>query len=269
MLPATFAILIWWFSTGVILVMVRAPRQSYGWSMAALSVMLVAALHGIRSVAPVADSASAAYASFACGILVWGWLELSYLTGYLTGPCKAPCPAGASFGLRFRMALATSLWHELAVVGAGLTLLALTWGQPNKVALWAYLVLWSMRWSAKLNLFLGVRNFNADWFPEHLKFLTTYLEKRTLNFLFPISVTLGSFVAGVVLTRALGTGDEFLRAAGLLTFMLLALALLEHWLLLLPVRGEALWDWLTSAGRNRRRAEKPAQQFRVMPGLES
>lgn len=270
MLAAVFALTIWWFSTGVVLVLVRAPLRSYAWSMGAMSVLMVTALYGVASVAGDTGSPAAAYCSFMCGLLVWAWQELSYLTGFLTGPRKVPCPPTTPLGRRFRLALATSVYHEIAVIGAGLSLVALTWGQPNKVALWTYLVLWVMRWSAKLNLFLGVRNFNEEWFPDHLKFLVSYLERRPVNLLFPLSVTVASFVAGILLAHSLGHDDPFVHTAGMLIFSMLALAILEHWLLLLPLRSSALWDWLSTPAKPGASRQRPAHpRLAAVPGLES
>jgi putative photosynthetic complex assembly protein 2 len=242
--PLLFASVIWWFSTGVILAMVRAPRSSYGWSMAALSVLLIGAMHGMVSVSGNATDPGAAYFSFACGIVVWAWQEFSYLTGYLTGPNKLPCPARAGQFRRFWLAIGTSLYHELAVVAAGLSLLVLTWGQPNQVGLWTYCVLWIMRWSAKLNMFFGVRNLNEEWFPDHLRYLGSYLTRRNINLLFPVSVTAFTVYGGFMLSELNNPGlPVFDRAGGLLVFGMLALGTLEHWLLLLPVPGSALWNW--------------------------
>ncbi len=244
-LPMLFGMLVWWFGTGVILVLVRAPASSHGWSLAALSVLFVGALHGIATSSADATDPGAAYFSFVCGIVVWAWLELSYLTGYLTGPNKAPCPPGAAPWRRFRLAIGTSLYHELAVIGAGLSIAALSYGQPNQVGLWTYSVLWSMRWSAKLNMFLGVRNLLEEWFPDHLRFLGSYLERRPFNPLFPVSVTVASLIAGVLLYFACTATDSFTRVASMLVFTILLLGTLEHWLLLLPWRSSALWQGLT------------------------
>jgi putative photosynthetic complex assembly protein 2 len=255
-----FAVLVWWFSTGVLLALVRAPRSSYGWSMAALSVLLVGAMHGMVSVAAEADDTGAAYLSFVCGIVVWAWLEFSYLTGYLTGPNRVSCPPGSGQFKRFALAIGTSLYHEFAVIAAGASLWLLTWEQPNRVGFWTFCVLWFMRWSAKLNMFLGVRNLNEEWFPDHLRYLGSYLTRRNINALFPVSVTAGATLCGFLL-HALGQPGvtDFERTAGLLVFAMLALGTLEHWMLILPVPGNALWDWAVPGLRERERKGEPVK----------
>ncbi|MEO0973989.1 MAG: putative photosynthetic complex assembly protein PuhE, partial [Pseudomonadota bacterium] len=213
LLPPLFAVLVWWVSTGIVLVLVRLPPARYAWAMTGMGVVLVGALMGARWISASAIGPGDAYLSFLFGLGVWAWQELSYLTGYVSGPRKTACPPGAAAPKRFRLAIATSLHHELAVIAGGLSLVVLTWEQPNRVALWVYLVLWAMRWSAKLNMFFGVRNFNEDWFPEHLQFLVSYLHRRRFNWLFPWSVTLASIAAGAVLARGLGAPDAFTRSA--------------------------------------------------------
>jgi putative photosynthetic complex assembly protein 2 len=43
--------------------------------------------------------------------------------------------------------------------------------QPNQVGTGTFAVLWVMRISAKLNLFLGVRNLSEELLPPHLAYL--------------------------------------------------------------------------------------------------
>jgi hypothetical protein len=47
----------------------------------------------------------------------------------------------------------------------------------------------------------------------------------------------------LLLAGALSTSDPFLRSADLLISALLALAILEHWFLVLPFGESALWRW--------------------------
>jgi len=104
-------------------------------------------------------------------------------------------------------------------------------------------ILWLMRWSAKLNLFLGVPNLN-DWLPDHLAYLKTYMPKRSMNLLFPVSVTLPTVIVVLLASQALGPDARDFSSVGLiLAATLLALGILEHWLLVLPLPDEALWAW--------------------------
>ncbi|MCU0834831.1 MAG: putative photosynthetic complex assembly protein PuhE [Chromatiaceae bacterium] len=241
--PALFALFVWWLGTGVVLFLDNLPRRTYRWSLLAAGAVLLAALWGLIATRASTDPA-AAYAAFAWGVLIWGVLEMTYFMGLVSGPRKSPCPEGCRAWRRFALALATSLYHEVSIVLTGALLLALTWGEPNMVGFWAFVVLWLMRWSAKLNVFLGVPNLNIEWLPEHLRFLQSYMGQRSMNHLFPLSVTIATVVVVLLLGEAAAAGaSAFDTVALTLIATLLALAVLEHWFLVLPLPDEALWAW--------------------------
>jgi putative photosynthetic complex assembly protein 2 len=141
------------------------------------------------------------------------------------------------------------------------------------VGLWTYLVLWGMRQSAKVNVFLGVRNLGESFLPEHLKYLGTYFQRRPMNVLFPFSVTLGTGAAALVWWQLLvdGGGSPFQRAGLALTGTMLALGALEHWLLVLPLPTEALWRWglRSHAGQDKPQPARIVVQPPVPPGGSS
>ncbi|GMA76251.1 hypothetical protein GCM10025880_26680 [Methylorubrum aminovorans] len=112
------------------------------------------------------------------------------------------------------------------------------------MALWTYGLLALMNASARLNLFLGVRNLHAEFLPPHLGYLACYLSRRPMNPLFPFSVTLGT-AATVLLARfALEEAAAPHTVTGFaLLATLAALATLEHWFLMLPLPSAALWNW--------------------------
>jgi len=241
--PIAVALLLWWLATGVVLFLDGLPRRTYPRSMLGGVVLALAALWGIAASAGDA-TALGAYAAFACAIAVWGVLEMSYYMDFLTGVHRVPCPPGASPWRRFALALGTSIYHELAVVAAGAVLLLLTLGAPNRVALWTYLVLWLMRWSAKLNLFLGVSNFHQEWLPQHLRYMVTYTARRRMNLLLPVSVAASLTLAAFLLDAALAPHAGAHQQAGyILLAALLALAALEHLFLVVPLADGALWRW--------------------------
>ena len=110
----------WWFSTGLILLLNHLPTATHRWSMAAATLFMLAALPGLAAVAGD-SSRSGALLGFAQALLLWGWLEMSYLMGFVTGPSNRACPPDATGWTRFRLALKTSLYHEIAVVALVLT----------------------------------------------------------------------------------------------------------------------------------------------------
>jgi putative photosynthetic complex assembly protein 2 len=237
-----FAMLVWWFTTGVILFLDGLPTSTFPRSMAGASVLTLGALYALRSSAFDASTAGA-FIAFSSAIVVWGWLEMSFLMGFITGPQRQGY-LGVRGGWRhFRQAARAIIHHELGILCTAALLALLTWQTPNRVALWTFLVLWSMRLSAKLNLFFGVPNTGEQFLPPHLAYLKTYFNKRRMNLLFPVSI-LGATIALVVLVQKLLAAETAFRIAGLaLVSTLLALAILEHWFMVLPLPTEKLWQW--------------------------
>jgi putative photosynthetic complex assembly protein 2 len=185
-----------------------------------------------------------AYAAFTYGLLAWGWQEISFYMGFVTGSRRAPCPEGCGGWRHFGHAVQTSLYHELAIIVCAAVVVAVSWGAPNQIGTWTFMVLWWMHQSAKLNVFLGVRNLNEEFLPEHLQFLTSFLTKKPMNLLFPASVTLSTVIATLLFRRAFAADATAFAATGF-TFLgtMMALAILEHWFLVLPLPAAALWSW--------------------------
>ncbi|MDX2258334.1 MAG: putative photosynthetic complex assembly protein PuhE [Hyphomicrobiaceae bacterium] len=259
--PVVFAVLLWWSSTAALLMLDRLPRSTYGASLAAGTVL---AGIGVVSILMTADerTETSAYVGFVGAILVWAWHEMSFLFGLVTGPRREACPPGASGWQRFRLATATLITHEIAILLTAIALLALTWGAENATAMTTFAVLWVMRLSAKLNIFLGVPNLSDDLMPAHLDYLKSYFARRPMNALFPVSVTFGTLAACWFALTGLTAGDDpHMLTAGLLIATLLALAVLEHWFLVLPVPDAALWMWAVPDEE----ARPPASEERALP----
>lgn len=236
---ATFAL--WWSSTGLILLLDSQERRTYGVTMIGATAVLGLALYLVVATAGQ-TTAGSAYVAFASGLLVWGWQLLAFYTGFLTGPNKQPCPKRVRAPDRFARALATSAHHELAALLGAVALALMTRGQPNRIALWTYLILWGMHTSAKLNLFLGVPNLGAEMLPDHMAFLVSYMTRRPMNALFPLSVTGGTVGAVLLLVAAFSGGASRFDMVGFAMLgSLMALAVLEHWFLVVPLDGNALW----------------------------
>jgi putative photosynthetic complex assembly protein 2 len=250
--PALYTLLLWWFSTGVIIYLNGLPRSTHPWTMGAATVLLGIALTGVAVTA--ADTrVTGAYLAFTAALTVWAWQEIGFLLGYVTGPRRHACPPGATGWRRAGHAVMAILYHELALIVLGMAVLALTWGQPNQVATWTFAVLWLMRLSAKLNVFLGVRNLNEQFLPEHLRYMHSYFRQRSGNRLFPISVIAVTGLAAAAWHGAVaGSVQAFEVTACSFVAMLLSLALLEHGFMMLPLPSERLWEWgMRSRGRPR------------------
>jgi putative photosynthetic complex assembly protein 2 len=250
---AVFACLAWWFATGAILYLDGLPPRTFRWSLLGATIVLAAALVGLE-LTSAQTSVAAAYAAFGCGVLVWGWLEMTFLMGWLTGPRKQACPTGCRGWRHFVHAIEAILYHELALIGAAVVVGAITWRAPNQVGLWTFAVLWAMRQSAKLNLHFGVRNLSDELLPPHLSYLKSFFTRKPMNLLFPVSVTSATLVAALLVRAAIDAPAGGFEAIGLtLVATLLILAILEHWFLVLPLPVNALWAWglRSRAGRER------------------
>lgn len=241
--PIIATVFAWWFSTGIILLLVRLPPKNYGTALSLFALVLALATGGVIITADK-DTSSAAYFAAGCALCIWGWHEASFLMGKITGPRPAACPADAKGWARFKYATLTVIHHEIAIFLTLLALVGLTWGQPNQVASWTFGVLFTMRISAKLNIFLGVPNLTDEFFPSHLEHLKSYLPKRPMNALMPISVVGSLILCAWLMTQADHAPEGSAMATGfVLLFTLTALALLEHFFMVLPVQDAALWRW--------------------------
>jgi putative photosynthetic complex assembly protein 2 len=242
-LPALYAMFVWWFTTGAILFLDGLPKRTYGWSMLSVTVLALLALIGLDHSCESA-TVTGAFCAFTCAIVLWGWVETSFLLGFVTGPRTRASPPGASDGQRFIHAVGAIAYHELAIVGTAALIVALTNGAPNQVGLWTFMILWVMRLSAKLNLFLGVRNLGEEFLPERMRYLHSFFLKRPMNLLFPVSVTAATAFAAILWKEAAAPAASAFDTAGLaLAATLLSLAILEHWFMVLPLPTTALWGW--------------------------
>lgn len=241
--PVIYALLFWWFSTGLILYLDGLPERSYRWSLAGATVLAIPALYGLIMFSREA-TLLASYGAFTCALLVWAWVEMSFLFGFITGSRRTSCPPGARGWRRFGYAWQALSHHELSLLAAFAVVAALCWGGVNQVGVWTFAALWTMRLSTKLNIFLGVRNLNENWLPLRLGYLESYFTRRSMNALFPFSVTAGTVAAILVFRAATGADLPAFETTGLLLVgTLLALGLLEHWFLMLPVSIDGLFRW--------------------------
>jgi putative photosynthetic complex assembly protein 2 len=241
--PFLFTLLVWWFSTGVILYLDRLPRTTFKWTMSVFAGLLILAVWVLHQTKNDTTLLSA-YAAFSSGLIVWAWQEVAFLLGYITGSRRQPCPPNAIGMTRFKLALSTVNHHELVLTVLLLLVFAITWQGENLTGLWTFLSLWLMRQSAKLNIYLGARNLSEAFLPAHLEYLHTYFSRKSMNPLFPVSVVTATAMATVLWGSALHQAATPFEAASL-TFVatLLSLGVLEHWMMMLPIAPESLWRW--------------------------
>lgn len=247
LLALGFAVFVWWFSTGLILLMDRWPRFSFASGLCPATVLAAVA---IAALIQTYDELTVinAFIAFTASIILWGWHELAFLSGYLTGSRKTACPENATGWYRFRCATAAVIHHELALAGSVIALAATLAYAANPIGFWVFFILWAMRLSAKFNIFLGVPNATVEFMPARLTYLVSYFRLRRMNALFPVSITLGT---AAFLWLSHGAFDpsstDAVRAGYALLATLTALGVLEHWFMVIPIRDAALWQWYLNA----------------------
>ncbi len=242
-LPILFTLVLWWVSTVAILYLDGLHKRTFVWSLTGVSLLMILALWGAK-ITSLDMSLSGAYWAFACGLTAWGWQITTFYMGTITGPRTTPCDPNTHGIARFLQALATCLYHELAIIIMALGIMALTLGQPNQLALWTFIVLWWMHTSAKLNVFLGVPNLGAELIPQHMRYLVSFMKRSGMNLFFPLSVTASTICAVHLVERAMSPNSTDFEVAGYtMLAALMVLAILEHWLLVIPLNVNSLWVW--------------------------
>lgn len=244
--PVLFALFVWWFSTGAIIYLDGLPRKTFKWSMLGATAILGVGYYGLWAHADH-TTVHGAYVAFASTLAIWAWHEMSFYMGYVTGPRQHACAPGCAGWRHLGHAVGVSLWHELAIIVSFVLIAALTWGTPNEIGLWTFLILWWMHESARLNVVLGVRNLNAHFLPPHLAYLSSFLNPKPMNLLFPVSVTVSTVICVLLVTTAATATDPFEQAGFTFLSIMMALAILEHWFLVLPIPAESLWKWSLSS----------------------
>lgn len=247
-----FVILVWW--TGTALVLVLQHRIHVSDSPWFRAVLLSTSLLGVFALYLSAGSLQwfSVAVAFVAAVTLWGCLELSYYLGLITGTHCQPCTPGLTEWQRFRQALSASIWHELLIVGVGIGLIMLLAARDNPAGLYTFLVLWLMRWSAKINLFFGVPHFSTDWFPQRLAYLDSYLRRAPLSYCYVVTMSLAS-VGLIALIIAATRSEGSLSLVYGLPATLLALAIVEHICMALPIADSRLWHHARELSAPKRR----------------
>lgn len=229
-LPALFTLFIWWASTVAIMFLYRRPR-TFRWSFPLATAAMLAAWVGLWATR-ASTSIAGAYIAFLSGVTICGWHLLSFYTGVATGP---RLQAKHARWPRFAQAVYACLFHELLGIGFAALALALTWRATNQVGTATLFILWLMHQSARLNVLLGVRNFDARMLPTHLAWVKRLASRRSHNPYFPLSIIVAAVLTALLMLRALSPQASTAESVGA-TFLalMMALALLEHALLMLP-----------------------------------
>ena len=79
-----------------------------------------------------------------------------------------------------------------------------------------------------------------------------------MNALFPFSVTVGTVLIAVLWQDAAAPGlDDAARTGLAFVITMLVLAVVEHWVLILPIPFAKLWSWVLTLRRPSPKAVRP------------
>jgi putative photosynthetic complex assembly protein 2 len=234
---------IWFVATGLIAWADNRERATFSTSLMIGSFVGIAGLVVIL-VAAFSVEVWAVYLAFIGALMVWGWHELSFLTGASAGPRRGPSDASLKGVARFRQAAATVMHHEVALAVTALLLISLSWDAPNQIGATVFVLMFAMRLISKINLFVGVPNSTSEMLPEQLAYLKTYFGRNRMTVLLVVSIAAiaaaTAWFASLALAAPVGSAE--MVGASLLTTLSL-LGVLEHLFLALPFRDGMLWGW--------------------------
>ncbi len=123
----------WWLLTGLALLLAHQSGKRARAGFMLVSVLALAALILVPFNASL-NTPIAAAIGFILGLIIWCWLEISYLLGYVNGPNHQPCPPQLTVWERFKGAVSTTIYHEACVVGAVACLALISVTEPNPTA---------------------------------------------------------------------------------------------------------------------------------------
>ncbi len=240
-----YALFVWWFTTGLVFLSVLRKRAAVRLSLAGAALLFPVSLC-IIAVSSAYTGPLAIYLAFSASVVLWGTQEVGFLTGFLTGPRPLACPPDATGLARASYAIRAILYHEIALIGSGLAVVAVTWHAANPFGALTFLVLYVMRVSAKLNLFLGVPVLNDEIMPADIAHLRSYFRRGQVNAFFPLAMLLAVLLMVGFIGAALDPDASFSTETGyVLVATLMALAILEHVFMLVQLPIERLWRWGT------------------------
>ena len=160
-----FVLFLWWFLTGVILY--TAKRLDLGDSNTRFTVVLVTltlffcawyfyfySLDGM--------SYAEIFCAFLASLFIWGWVELTFLTGVVAGiPLLEKQEIdGDTERERFINGFRSIALNECFLLSCLFIMAVMSIGSENNFGLTTFLILYVARVSAKLNLFFGVPYIN-------------------------------------------------------------------------------------------------------------
>jgi putative photosynthetic complex assembly protein 2 len=234
-----YALVFWWLSTAAIIYFNFQPETRVGifWFTLALACGAVYFLIKHRNDGTV----KGAYITFTAASIIWAFVEVSFYTGFIVGPQVRPLFTIGPSWQAFHQAVHRSVYHEVMVLSCATGLSVLWFFSKNKFGVQTFFIFWLMHQSAKLNIFLGVTNTGREFLPDTVSSLKPYMTVAAMNWLFPISVTVATIAAYQLISKIWREEETWRKVGHALVGMMALFAVLEHWMLILPLDG-SLWD---------------------------
>ena len=228
-----YALVLWWVSTGVIIVLYRQPRWTYAATFGMLSV-IAAGCATLMFLIRNDTSITATYLSFSAGTLVWGWNLASYYTGAISGPLTVIPAEPLTAQQRFRLAVRSSLHHEL--VSLGIVIIALWWsiGVPNTSGQLTIVLFYVMHQLSKLNIYFGARNFSGEWLPAHLRYIMVFFGPNRNHWFFAVTISVALGITTWTIIAARAAIDDATQIQMTFLALLAGAAVLEIFVLMIP-----------------------------------
>lgn len=263
------AIGVWWLSTGLVLAMVHRSERG-GWRT--VHIMPLMTLFGVIGFGLMLFGAGqttplGSYAGFLGALLIWAWHEAAFLTGAIIGRRTGECPPGLTGFARFRAAWEAICDHEIAILVTGVALWLALAGSDNLFGLAAFGLLWGMRISAKLLIFFGAPHAVSELMPRRIAHLKSYFRTDRVTPLFFVLMAAATAVFAVLVIGAGRATQDHSMVGHILLASFMALAILEHLILVIPVSDTALWRWAVpgAAPKGGKPAHAPIDDLTRLP----
>lgn len=243
LIPIATVVLVWWVSTGAVLWLARGLDKQMNIRLVGMTVLCALGFAGVL-IASAQAGIWAVYLGFISAIVIWGWVEFTLLSGMITGSRTEACPPNVSGVERFKFAFRAISHHEYALVVMLGILAFLDSSGGSGMAIKTFALLWIMRLGAKLTIFSGAPELSTNMIPERLAYMKTYFRHDRISFAFWVSLAgcTAFFLGGIYALNHVQYDAAVQTQVTMLT-TLVALAILEHIFMVLPVADSRLWSW--------------------------
>lgn len=242
-------LLYWWLATGLIFLIQRDPVTR----VLGIGASTLVAGVGAWLIVGTRDEATArgAMRAWLGAALLWAWPATMLYGGLPAGPADAALRelpfAPGSWPMAVE-AIRATIVNDVIGVAVGLWIAVVTFGHPNRMAVWGYALFWLVQQSAKLNIFFGVAHAGAEFLPMHLRFLERYFGPAENSPVLGATIVALAALAALLGWRAMRTRLGYIRHGLALLTSILVLAVVEHlviggafeaplWKLFLDARG--------------------------------